>query len=78
MKSGTAQKMVLNMISTALMIRLGRVQGNRMVNMQLTNAKLVDRGTRMVQDMLGLSYEEAQQRLLKAGSVDEACATRCE
>ena len=70
--------MVLNMISTALMIRLGRVQGNRMVNMQLTNAKLVDRGTRMVQDMLGLSYEEAQQRLLQAGSVDEACATRCE
>ena len=46
--------------------------------MQLTNAKLVDRGTRMVQDMLGLSYEEAQQRLLQAGSVDEACATRCE
>jgi len=73
MKSGTAQKMVLNMISTTLMIRLGRVQGNRMVNMQLTNAKLVDRGTRMVQDMLGLSYEEAQQRLLEAGSVDEAC-----
>ena len=71
MKSGTAQKMV-NMISTALMIRMGRVQGNRMVNMQLTNAKLVDRGTRMVQDMLGLSYEEAQERLLKAGSVDEA------
>ena len=65
--------MVLNMISTTLMIRMGRVQGNRMVNMQLTNAKLVDRGTRMVQDMLGLSYEEAQQRLLEAGSVDEAC-----
>ena len=73
MKSGTAQKMVLNMISTTLMVRMGRVQGNRMVNMQLTNAKLVDRGTRMVQDMLGLSYEEAQQRLLEAGSVDEAC-----
>ena len=73
MKSGTAQKMVLNMISTTLMIRLGRVQGNRMVNMQLTNNKLVDRGTRMLQDMLGLSYEEAQQRLLEAGSVDNAC-----
>jgi N-acetylmuramic acid 6-phosphate etherase len=72
MKSGTAQKMVLNMISTTLMIRLGRVQGNRMVNMQLTNAKLIDRGTRMLQDMLGLSYDEAQQRLLKAGSVDKA------
>ena len=72
MKSGTAQKMVLNMISTSLMIRLGRVEGNRMVKMQLTNAKLVDRGTRMLQDSLGLSYEEAQQRLLDAGSVDKA------
>lgn len=70
MKSGTAQKMVLNMISTSLMIRLGRVQGNRMVNMQLTNAKLVDRGTRMLQDLLGLGYEEAQQRLLEDGSVE--------
>lgn len=69
MKSGTAQKMVLNMISTTLMIRLGRVQGNRMVNMQLTNDKLIDRGTRMLQDSLGLSYEEARERLLKAGSV---------
>ena len=69
MKSGTAQKMVLNMISTTLMIRLGRVQGNRMVNMQLTNDKLIDRGTRMLQDSLGLSYDEARQRLLEAGSV---------
>lgn len=76
MKSGTAQKMVLNMISTTLMIRMGRVQGNRMVNMQLTNAKLVDRGTRMLQDMLGLSYEEAQQRLLEAGSVNSACSPK--
>ena len=66
------KKMVLNMISTTLMIRLGRVLGNRMVKMQLTNAKLVDRGTRMLQEILGLSYEEAQQRLLEAGSVDEA------
>ena len=72
MKSGTAQKMVLNMISTSLMIRLGRVEGNRMVKMQLTNAKLVDRGTRMLQDSLGLSYEEAKQRLHDAGSVDKA------
>ena len=72
MKSGTAQKMVLNMISTSLMIRLGRVEGNRMVKMQLTNAKLVDRGTRMLQESLGLSYDEAQQRLLDAGSVDAA------
>jgi N-acetylmuramic acid 6-phosphate etherase len=70
MKSGTAQKMVLNMISTTLMIRMGRVEGNRMVKMQLTNAKLVDRGTRMLQESLGLGYEEAQQRLLDAGSVD--------
>ena len=69
MKSGTAQKMVLNMISTTLMIRLGRVQGNRMINMQLTNDKLIDRGTRMLQDSLGLSYDEARQRLLEAGSV---------
>jgi len=72
MKSGTAQKMVLNMISTALMIRMGRVRGNRMVKMQLTNAKLIDRGTRMLQEMLGLSYEEARQRLLASGGVDKA------
>lgn len=71
MKSGTAQKMVLNMISTSLMIRMGRVRGNRMVKMQLTNAKLVDRGTRMIQETLGLSYDEAQKRLLKTGSVDK-------
>ncbi len=69
MKSGTAQKMVLNMISTTLMIRMGRVHGNRMVKMQLTNAKLVDRGTRMLQDYLGLDYDEARQCLLDAGSV---------
>ena len=72
MKSGTAQKMVLNMISTTLMIRLGRISGNRMVNMQLTNEKLVDRGTRMLQEMLGLSYDEARRRLLDAGSVENA------
>ena len=72
MKSGTAQKMILNMISTTLMIRLGRVRGNRMVNMQLTNAKLIDRGTRMLQASLGLSYEEARCRLLEFGSVEKA------
>lgn len=71
MKSGTAQKMVLNMISTTLMIRLGRVKGNRMVNMQLTNNKLIDRGTRMLQESLELSYDEARQRLLEAGSVNK-------
>ena len=75
MKSGTAQKMVLNMISTSLMIRLGRVRGNRMVKMQLTNAKLVDRGTRMIQESLGISYEEAQERLLESGSVDKVIQT---
>ena len=72
MKSGTALKMVLNMISTSLMIRMGRIQDNRMVNMQLTNAKLVDRGTRMLQDYLGLDYDEAKLRLLEAGSVNDA------
>ena len=76
MKSGTAQKMVLNMISTSLMIRLGRVKGNRMVKMQLTNAKLVDRGTRMIQESLGLSYDEAQERLLEEGSVDKVLKAR--
>ena len=78
MKSGTAQKMVLNMISTSLMIRLGRVKGNRMVKMQLTNAKLVDRGTRMIQESLGLSYDEAHQRLLEEGSVDKALKVKNE
>ena len=78
MKSGTAQKMVLNMISTSLMIRMGRVKGNRMVKMQLTNAKLVDRGTRMIQESLGLTYEEAQERLLEEGSVDKALRVKSE
>ena len=71
MKSGTAQKMVLNMISTSLMIRMGRVLGNRMVNMQLTNEKLVNRGTHMLQEFLGISYDEAHERLMKAGSVEK-------
>lgn len=72
MKSGTAQKMVLNMISTTAMIRLGRVKGNRMVNMQLTNQKLVDRGTRMIMEELGLGADEARHLLLLHGSVREA------
>ncbi|MDI9605212.1 MAG: N-acetylmuramic acid 6-phosphate etherase [Bacteroidota bacterium] len=72
MKAGTAQKMVLNMITTSTMIKLGRVKGNRMVNMQLTNQKLVDRGTRMIVDELGLSYEQARNLLLLSGSVKEA------
>jgi N-acetylmuramic acid 6-phosphate etherase len=74
MKSGTAQKMVLNMISTATMIRLGRVKGNRMVNMQLTNQKLLDRGTRMLMDELGLGYEQAQHLLLLHKTVRNAIA----
>lgn len=69
MKSGTAQKMVLNMISSAVMIKLGRVVGNKMVDMQLSNDKLVDRGTRMVVAQTDLTYEEAQKILLQEGSV---------
>ena len=72
MKSGTSQKMVLNMISTALMIRIGRVKGNKMVNMQLSNTKLVDRGTRYLVEELGLDYEEAERHLKKYGSVKKA------
>lgn len=72
MKSGTSQKMVLNMISTALMIRIGRVKGNKMVNMQLSNTKLVDRGTRYLVEELGLDYNEAERHLKKYGSVKKA------
>ena len=72
MKSGTAQKMVLNMISTSVMIKLGRVKGNRMVNMQLSNKKLVDRGTRMIVEELALDYEQAKSLLLLHGSVKKA------
>ncbi|MDR1258209.1 MAG: N-acetylmuramic acid 6-phosphate etherase [Tannerellaceae bacterium] len=72
MKSGTAQKMVLNMISTATMIQLGRVKGNRMVNMQLTNHKLIDRGARMLMDELGISYEQAKHLLLLHHTVQNA------
>ena len=72
MKSGTAQKLVLNMISTSAMIKLGRVKGNRMVDMQLSNNKLIDRGTRMVMDALMVGYEEANALLRKHGSVRKA------
>jgi len=72
MKAGTAQKLVLNMISTTTMIKLGRVKGNRMVNMQLTNQKLIDRGTRILVEELGLSYEQAKNLLLLHGSVKAA------
>lgn len=72
MKSGTSQKLVLNMISTALMIKIGRVRGNKMVNMQLSNVKLVDRGVRYVAEGLDITYEEASQLLTKHGSVKAA------
>ena len=72
MKSGTSQKLALNMISTALMIRLGRVQGNKMVNMQLNNDKLVDRGIRFIMEELGVAAEPARELLQKYGSVSEA------
>lgn len=69
MKAGTAQKMILNMITTSLMIKLGKVKGNKMINMQLTNNKLVRRGTRMIMEELSLGAEEAMALLLKHGSV---------
>ena len=71
MKSGTGQKMILNMISTSIMIQLGRIKGNRMVNMQLTNQKLIDRGTRMITEELGIDYEQAHHLLLIHGSVKD-------
>lgn len=72
MKSGTAQKLVLNMISTAAMIQLGRVEGNRMVNMQLSNEKLVDRGVKMLMEKTQLDYSTAKEQLLLFGSVKKA------
>jgi N-acetylmuramic acid 6-phosphate etherase len=73
MKSGTAQKLVLNMISTTLMIQLGRVEDNKMVNMQLTNDKLIDRGVKMLMDKASIeSYEAAKELLIKHGSVKKA------
>lgn len=73
MKAGTAEKLVLNMISTASMIRLGHVKGNKMVDMQLTNKKLVDRGSRMIMGETGIEdYELAKRLLLKYGSVRKA------
>lgn len=73
MKSGTAQKLVLNMISTTVMILLGRVEDNRMVNMQLTNEKLVDRGVKMLMEQLKINnYESAKELLLRYGGVKKA------
>jgi N-acetylmuramic acid 6-phosphate etherase len=72
MKSGTAQKLVLNMLSTTVMIRLGKVKGNKMVDMQLTNHKLVDRGTQMVMDELHIDHDHAAELLRRHGSVRKA------
>ncbi len=72
MKSGTAQKLILNMITTSVMIKLGRVEDNKMVDMQLSNDKLIDRGTRLVMEKTNLPYDRAKDLLLKSGSVREA------
>ncbi|MBX3256176.1 MAG: N-acetylmuramic acid 6-phosphate etherase [Chitinophagaceae bacterium] len=73
MKSGTSQKLVLNMISTSVMVQLGRVEDNKMVNMQLSNEKLFDRGAKMLMEKLGISdYEKAKKLLIKHGSVKKA------
>ena len=74
MKAGTAQKLVLNMISTATMIQLGKVKGNKMVDMQLSNDKLVDRGVKMIMEEIDVSYEKAAQLLKQFGSVRKAVA----
>ena len=76
MKSGTAQKLVLNMISTTAMIKLGRVKGNKMVDMQLSNNKLIDRGTRMIMNELGVDELEAAKLLKQYGSVRLAVDSR--
>ena len=76
LKAGTAQKLVLNMLTTATFIRLGRVKGNKMVDMQLSNAKLVDRGEKMLMDELGVGQEEAAQLLQQHGSVRAALVAR--
>lgn len=72
MKSGTAQKLVLNMISTTVMVKLGKVKGNKMVDMQLSNEKLVDRGTKMIMNEISVDYETANKLLLEHGSVRKA------
>jgi len=76
MKSGTAQKLVLNMISTSLMIKLGRVKGNKMVDMQLSNNKLVDRGEKMIMETLHINQQEAKDLLKKYRSVRKAIQSK--
>ena len=72
MKAGTAQKLVLNMISTATMIQLGKVKGNKMVDMQLSNSKLIDRGVKMIMGEIPVTYEKAAELLAEYGSVRKA------
>jgi N-acetylmuramic acid 6-phosphate etherase len=72
MKAGTAQKLVLNMISTTTMIQLGKVKDNKMVDMQLSNSKLIDRGVKMIMEETGVDYEKASLLLKKFGSVRKA------
>lgn len=72
MKAGTAQKLILNMISTTLMIRIGKVEGNKMVNMQLSNNKLVDRGAKMLMEKLNLDESTALELIKQYGSVKKA------
>ena len=72
MKAGTAQKLVLNMITTATMIQLGKVKGNKMVDMKLSNNKLVDRAVKMVMDEIDVTYEKASELLEQFGSVRNA------
>lgn len=72
MKAGTAQKLILNMITSTSMVKLGKVSGSKMVNMQLSNDKLIDRGTRMIMEKSGLVYEQAKQILIDKGSVKSA------
>jgi len=76
MKAGTATKMILNMITTSSMIQLGKVKGNKMIDMQLSNDKLVDRGARMIQDELNTSYEESKKLLFTFGSVRKAIESK--
>ncbi|HUR29934.1 MAG TPA: N-acetylmuramic acid 6-phosphate etherase [Saprospiraceae bacterium] len=74
MKAGTAQKLILNMLSTTVMIRLGRIEDNKMVDMQLTNNKLIDRGIRMIMEKSSCNYDEASALLTQHGSVRKALA----
>ena len=76
MKAGTAQKLVLNMISTSLMIKLGRVKGNKMVDMQLSNNKLIDRGVQMIMDEIKTDKKTAEKLLKKHGNVRKAISQK--